>query len=157
MLSDGLSCAKVGHWLLMDGDTVRGHREHYLLSVTVCPSVVGVVEWVAWEFGVRHTPSGMASPLGRMGHAHKRPVKVPGKADPQDQREFVQKYERTKTFLWEHDRTYFLDGVHPLHNSMMVKGWVKRGRIVHLTTNTGRSRVNINGALQVATGRVVAV
>jgi len=39
-----------------------------------------------------------------------------------------------------------MDGVHPLHNSQPAFGWIKRGAEMVLKANTGRQRININGA-----------
>ena len=41
---------------------------------------------------------------------------------------------------------YFMDGCHPLHNSIAAYGWIKKGTEKALKANTGRMRLNINGA-----------
>uniref|UniRef100_UPI001FB6CEFA transposase n=1 Tax=Candidatus Thiosymbion oneisti TaxID=589554 RepID=UPI001FB6CEFA len=42
---------------------------------------------------------------------------------------------------------YFMDATHPQHNPVLAGGWIKRGEEWEVPTNTGRRRVNINGAI----------
>lgn len=37
--------------------------------------------------------------------------------------------------------------VHPQHNPVIAHGWIKRGEDREIRSNTGRRRVNINGAI----------
>ena len=53
------------------------------------------------------------------------------------------------------DPIYFMEGVHPRHNPVAAYGWIKRGTDQTMESNTGRSRVNINGAVDVARLKVV--
>ena len=48
-----------------------------------------------------------------------------------------------------------MDGVHPLHNSITCNGWIKKGTEKSIRANTGRDRLNINGACNVAKIEVV--
>ena len=45
------------------------------------------------------------------------------------------------------DKIYFLDASHPHHNNKSSYGWIPKGEERWIKTNTGRKRVNINGAL----------
>lgn len=51
---------------------------------------------------------------------------------------------------------YFVDGVHPIHNAMPAYGWIKKGCEQPLPTNTGRARLNINGALDPDSLEIIA-
>ena len=42
---------------------------------------------------------------------------------------------------------YFMDGVHPTHNTRSTHAWIRKGADRTLLTVSGRDRVNINGAL----------
>ena len=53
------------------------------------------------------------------------------------------------------DPHYYLDGVHPQHNTQLAYGWVKRGQDKLVKSNSGRQRININGALNAETLEVV--
>jgi hypothetical protein len=74
------------------------------------------------------------------------------KADPEAQREFlVTDYKKAKENSGEGGPLYFADGVHPQHNPIAGYGWIKRGKDFPLPTNTGRRRLNINGAIDITT------
>jgi transposase len=49
----------------------------------------------------------------------------------------------------------YIDGVHPQHNTMLAYGWIKKGQDNIVKSNTGRQRVNINGALDSETHAVI--
>lgn len=55
------------------------------------------------------------------------------------------------------DQIYFVDGVHPQHNSIAGYGWIKKGETKHLKTNNGRQRININGAINLDTKQVIYI
>jgi transposase len=78
---------------------------------------------------------------------YKKPKLVPGKADPQAQKEFLVEYENIKKNKGKNDPVYFMDAVHPHHNPVIACGWIKRGEDQEVPSNSGRQRVNINGAI----------
>ena len=51
---------------------------------------------------------------------------------------------------------YFADSTHPMLNPVLSSGWVRRGKEFDVKTNSGRERVNINGAIEVNTLNVVS-
>ena len=106
-----------------------------------------VAHWVEETFGVSYTESGMTAVLHRLGYVYKKPKLVPGKADATAQREFLAEYEKLKKDKGEDDPVYFMDAVHPQHNPVIACGWIKRGEDREVRSNTGRRRVNINGAI----------
>jgi transposase len=44
-----------------------------------------------------------------------------------------------------------VDATHPQHNPVLGCGWIKRGQEHPIQSNTGRQRLNINGAINVQT------
>ena len=44
---------------------------------------------------------------------------------------------------------YFADATHPQHNPQLAYAWVRQGEERQILTNTGRRRLNINGAIDV--------
>ncbi|EGV33944.1 hypothetical protein ThidrDRAFT_0099 [Thiorhodococcus drewsii AZ1] len=44
-----------------------------------------------------------------------------------------------------------MDAVHPQHNPVLGCGWIKRGKQQAIQSNTGRQRLNINGAINIET------
>ena len=53
------------------------------------------------------------------------------------------------------DKLYFLDGVHPQHNSMPAYGWLEKEKTREIRSNSGRQRLNLNGALNLKDYEVV--
>ncbi len=90
-----------------------------------------------------------------LGFFYKKPKHVPGKANRQAQEEFIEKYNKLKEDKAPEDRIYFMDGVHPMHNSQPAYGWIKNGKEATLKTNRRRQRVNINGAYDIENQKVV--
>jgi hypothetical protein len=60
---------------------------------------------------------------------------------------FFKQYEKLKQNKREEDPMYFVDAAHPQHNPVIACGWIKRGEDHVVRTNSGRQRVNINGAI----------
>lgn len=109
-----------------------------------------VARFVEGRFGVRYTPSGMTAVLHRLGYVYKKAKLEPGKhPDPEVQEAFVEKYENIKKNKAEDDVIYFMDATHPQHNPVIGCGWIKRGKEHPIQSNTGRQRLNINGAINV--------
>ncbi len=69
------------------------------------------------EYGVAYTPKGMTSLLDTLRFTNKNPKHFPGNAIRQAQEELIEKYNKLKEDKAPEDRIYFMDGVHPLHNS----------------------------------------
>ena len=118
------------------------------LQENVYLSAKEVAHWVKETFGVSYTESGMTAVLHRLGYVYKKPKLVPGKADAQAQREFLANdYKTINEDKGENDPVYFMDAVHPQHNPVIACGWIKRGEEQQIPANTGRQRLNINGAI----------
>ena len=181
LLDKGHSCLEVGEILLLDDDTIRTYRNIYLnqgaasllqdnnkgrtslVSVAQLDALEkhitentymdskGIVAWIENEFGIRYSCSGINVILKRLGFVYKKPVLTPCKANLEKQEEFVVQYKELKENLAQEDQIYFMDGVHPQHNSIASYGWIKKGKTKHLKTNNGRKRTHINGALNLQT------
>lgn len=187
LLNDGFSCVEVGKILLLDDDTIRTYRNTYLsqgaqsllidnnkgttpfltsdqledlekhVTSNVYTDSKGVVVWIENKFGIRYSCSGINALLNRLGFVYKKPVLTPCKANADKQEEFVKQYKELKENLKEQDQIYFMDGVHPQHNTIASYGWIKKGQTKHLKTNNGRKRTNINGALNLITKELIYV
>jgi len=120
----------------------------YLTAKEICA-------FVLTKYGVEYTTKGMTSLLHQMGFSYKKPKHIPGKANQKAQEEFIEKYKDLKASKSPGDRIYFMDGVHPLHNSQPAYGWIKKGKEQTLKTNTGRMRVNINGAYDIENHKAI--
>jgi transposase len=111
--------------------------------------------YVEDKYGVKYTSKGMVKLLHNLGFNYKKPKHIPGKANKQLQKDFIQRYNCLKENKAEEDNIYFMDGVHPLHNSQPAYGWIKKGKEQPLKTNTGRQRININGAYDIENHNVI--
>jgi transposase len=94
--------------------------------------------------------------LKKNGFSYKKPAVVPGKADKQAQEKWIQEYNETKENLPENEAICFIDGVHPTHNTKPSYGWIETGTHKEIPTNTGRQRVNLSGAIDIESKRVIS-
>lgn len=125
---------------------LEAHLEHQLYG-----SVKEIVAYVAERYGITYSERGMTDLLHRLGFTYKKAKVVPGKADAEAQEGFVEQYEKLKEEKGKDDPIYFMDGTHPHHNPMPAYGWIKKGVEQEIPSNTGRRRVNINGAINIET------
>ncbi len=176
-LASGWTAEDVAEVLQVDANTVRNHFKRYRqggikalghvafrgsesaldkeqqaildahLQENLYVTAKAIASWVEETFKVSYTESGMTALLHRLGYVYKKPKLVPGKADPEAQEEFLADYEKLKQDKGEDDPIYFMDAVHPQHNPVIACGWIKRGQDREVRSNTGRRRVNINGAI----------
>lgn len=114
-------------------------RTMYLTAKEICA-------FVKKTFKVKYTPKGMTSLLHQLNFTYKKPKHIPGKADIEAQRAFIRRYRKLCKTKASEDKIYFMDGVHPMHNSQPAYGWVRKGKDMVLKSNTGRQRLNLNGA-----------
>jgi transposase len=109
-----------------------------------------VARYVERRWHVRYTVSGMSAVLHRLGYCYKKAKLEPGKHPSAEVQEaFVEKYRNLKENKQEGSVIYFMDATHPQHNPVLGCGWIKRGKAFSLASNTGRQRLNINGAINV--------
>ena len=107
-----------------------------------------VAEYIWKTFGEKYSVRGVTELLKRLGYVYKKPKIVPGKANAEAQKDFLNYYEELKNKLEPDDKILFMDGVHPQHNTIAAYGWIKKGQEKEIKSNTGRQRLNINGALE---------
>jgi transposase len=177
LLASGWSAEDIADALLIDPNTVRNQFKRYQqgglagllhlayrgsdcelseadlavldtqLQTELYLSAKDVAAWVEETLGVAYTVSGMTALLHRLGFVYKKPKLVPGKADREAQEAFLAQYEELKKNKGENDAILFMDAVHPQHNPVLGYGWIKRGEDREVPSNTGRRRLNINGAI----------
>jgi transposase len=152
LLGSGWTAAQVCEALLLDQDTIRRYRTRYEqgglqdllqdrykgkqsklddrqlaelsahLQAELYMTVQEVIVYVKRQYKVSYGISGMTGLLHRLGFVYKKPKVVPGKADPQAQRAFLERYVELKETKGENDPIYFMDGTHPQHNTMGAYG-----------------------------------
>lgn len=180
-LSKGWSAAAIAEILLLDEKTSRNYFDRYqrggltalleddyagadpkltdlqmkaletYLEEHLLPDAKSVIAYIAKQYGVHYSLSGVTDVLHRLGFSYKKPTHVPGKQDPAQQQDFLKEYERIKARKGKNDPIYFADATHPQHNSIPSYGWIKKGQEKELKANCGRQRLNINGAINIET------
>lgn len=118
---------------------------------TVVTDCQQVVEYIQNTLGIRYTIDGTTKLLHRLGFVYKQIVGIPGKLNEEKQMAFIKEYQTLKENKKETEVILFGDGVHPTHNLHKTKAWIKKGQEKQVKTNTGRGRLNINGALNLET------
>jgi len=177
LLAIGYTVIEVAKVLMLDEDTIRNYVKRYLkggirklledghigsksylsaeqinkfnehLEVTTYLTVEAIIAYVEKEYCVIYSESGMNQLLHRIGFVYKKAKIIPGKANAEAQKAYLEEYKNMLKNKDKNDPHYFLDGVHPQHNTMPAYGWVKKGKDKIIKANTGRKRININGAL----------
>ena len=122
------------------------------LESKVYPSTKSVISYIKKEFGIVYTVGGVTTLLHKLGFSYKKPKGVPGKAKTEEQEAFVKRYNRVK----KKGFVYFADSTHPMLNPILSAGWIRKGKEYEVKTNSGRQRVNINGAIEMKTLNVVS-
>ena len=180
LLNDGWSYEEIAQALLLDDSTLRRYiriyeihgldglvEDHYEgrpsklseeqcarlkihLEETLYCSAKAILSYIQKTFKVSYTPQGLVPLLHRLGFVYKKTKAVPGKADPEKQKAFIETYQQLKEQKGPNDRIYFMDGAHPNHNAMPAYGWILKGQTKEIPTNTARQRINLNGAIDVS-------
>ena len=161
--------------MLLDDDTLRTHYEIYVkeglegllrfnytgglsylspketeeldrhLQSTLYSTSKEIAHYIAKKYKAEYTAEGIRGLLHKLNFVFKKTKHLPGKGDLQKQMAFVRKYKQMKALKAKQDEIYFMDGVHPVHNSVTANGWIKKGTEKSIPANTARERLNING------------
>ena len=140
-----------GSFSKLSNEELKQLKAH-LTEVTYL-TVVEIILYVKKTYGKEYAMSGMTNLLHRLGFVHKKPSMSPCKVDAVRQLEFLQKYEEIRR---SGQPVYSLDGCHPQHNSMPQYGWILKGQTKLLPSNTGRKRLNIQGAVNLDTHDLIS-
>jgi transposase len=105
-----------------------------------------VISYVKQNFHHRYSLSGIKDLLHNLNYSYKQLNLFPIKADLEQQKQFVLEFEQLNQNLTTAEEIVFIDGVHPQHNTRSSKAWIPTGTEKYLPTNTGRDRLNLNGA-----------
>jgi transposase len=177
----GWTPQEIAEALLISDQAVREHVEDYKISKKLKPSnggseeklskeqsaqleghlqkhtylyVKDIMAYVQATFRMTYTVHGLRNWLQRHGFSYKKPAIVPGKANKQQQADWLAKYEKLRNELPSDESICFTDGVHPTHNVQPAYGWIKKGVRKEIPANTGRSRLNLSGIIDVVTHNV---
>lgn len=87
--------------------------------------------------------------LRRLNFVYKKTRSVPSKSNEEAQREFVKTYCEIREKSEANKPILFIDGRHPVHNNAVSCAWIQKGSEKRIKANSGRQRLNINGALDI--------
>jgi transposase len=178
LYDDGWSSQEIAKVLLITDESVRNHIEDYktaqklkgsLENLSIEQSsqleahleehtylyVKDIVSYVEITFGVFYTVHGLRSWLKKHHFSYKKPAVVPGKANEEQQKKWIDEYEKLKAPLPEDETICFIDGVHPTHNVQPAYGWIRKGVRKEIPYNAGRSRLNLSGIVDVINHNVI--
>ena len=113
----------------------------------LCSSSLVVQAYIGQQYGVSYTQEGVIALLHRLEFSYKKTKLIPAKADLVKQERFVEEFGQLEKALPTNEVILFGDGTHPQHNTQASYAWIAKGKEREILSNTGRVRVNINGAI----------
>lgn len=179
MLNDGYSYSEISEILLIDDTTARKYFEIYvnkgidellvmryegrdsklsgiqlyILSRHIEENIIRdakeIKNYINEQFNVEYSEKYIPKLMSTLGYSYKKATLVPSKADEKRQLEHVEMYEMLKDAKDKEDVILFADGAHPTHNTHPIRCYIKKGEKKEIPSNSGRTRVNIHGAINI--------
>ena len=134
------------------------HREKLKAWITgTLPRTTNEVgAWIERECGVTcESRSGLVALLHRLGMEYRPPAVIPRKLDPTKQRAFIEAYEALLNRLPADEAVMFADATHPTRAVRPAGCWAPRDTPLAVEQTSGRERLNIQGAIDLESGRTV--
>lgn len=177
LLDEGFSYQQVAKILLLDEMTIRRYEKEYrkegiegllechyqgsigiltkqeeealrsYLRENIYQTVKSIVAYVSDTYKKDYSIEGMTHLLHRLHFSYKKTKVIPGKYNAEKQEQFKEAYKELKKNKQQEDTIYFVDACHPHHNNRPFYGWIDKGEEKSIKTNSGRERLNLNGAL----------
>lgn len=180
---DGYSYVEISRILLKDDVSVRRYVNEYVKSHQLKPQhhgsapklndtqerqliahlttttylyVKDIAAYIEACFGISYSISGLRDWLRAHDFRYKKPQPTPAKANPTQQEAFIVEYKALKDqALNRHEPIYFIDSVHPHHQTQLAYGWILRGLKKYIATPGKPLRLNITGAIDLSTYDVI--
>lgn len=125
------------------------------LQTQVHLTVRSICDWVYKQFNVLYSIAGMTAWLRRKEFRYKLPKGTPLKADEAQQEAFIEDYLEQVEQSSAEQPIVFMDAVHPTMATKITHGWIKKGVNKLIATTASRTRVNVIGAIELSTLKVV--
>src|SRR5450830_923990 len=110
--------------------------------------------WIEQEFGhVYSGRSGLIALLHRLGLEYHKPSVIPRKLNEEKQKAFIKSYDNLLNSLADNEAVLFADAVHPTHAARPAGCWAPSQEKLAIEQTSGRDRINIHGAIDLATGQ----
>ena len=117
-----------------------------------------VCQYVKYKFHVQYTAQGMVKTLHRLGYSYKKPRGIPAKVPSADEQKACAEVIKNVIKKQRVDEiAFFVDASGFEHNVKLEYGWIKKGKEKIVRTNSGRKKLNVNGAYNAQTQEVVAL
>jgi transposase len=129
--------------------------ETHLEEITYT-KVIDICTHVETTLCVHYTVSGMTKWLRQHGFRYKHPKIVPAKADTAKQEEFIEEYLGLLVDTPANEPILFMDSAHPTMATKPVCGWIKKGVDKPIAQTASRTRVNVMGAIELASMNIVS-
>ena len=180
---DGCSYSDIARILLIDDETVKRHIKDYFSKKKTTTSnggserllseaqqielsqhlekityldVKSICSHVKSKYKITYSESGMRQLLHALKFCYKKPHSVPAKANKEAQGAFVEEYKALKKSCEKAgEPIYFMDAVHPEHQTKMAYGWIKKGQRKLMPTTPTQKRVHYLGAVNLVGHRVI--
>lgn len=147
--SDGLEKYLDRHYVPYMGKLSEDDLKH--LEVEVSTGLYSCAQevqgYILQTFGIEYSLSAVRLILGKLNFVYKKTSEVPSNFDEAEQDAFLAQLVPFLNETGPKEPVYFVDAVHPQHNTRSTYAWIKRGEKKAIPTNSGRSRININGAM----------
>lgn len=180
--TDGYSYSEIARLLLLDDETIRRHVTDYFSSNKLSPEnggskshlnpkqseefqahlqeqtylyVKDICHYIKKKYKIHYTNSGMTKWLHANGFCYKKPHAVPAKADKSQQKKFIAAYKRLKKKAGNKEPIYFVDSVHPEHQTRLAYGWIMKGERKSIAMTGRQYRLNIIGGISLSEHKVV--
>jgi transposase len=126
------------------------------LEIHTFIKVVEICAYVEKKYGLIYSKQGMIGWLHNHSFSFKKPKTVPRKIDSIKQQEFISYYEDLcKRASDNNDPILFMDSVHPTMATKITYRWIRTGTDKMIATTASRTRLNITGALELKTMKLV--
>src|SRR5712675_671175 len=124
------------------------------VSTTLPRSTRQIGAWIEQQFGLEYeSRSGLIALLHRLGLEYHKPNVIPAKLDEDKQKAFIENYEKLLNSLGDDEAVLFADAVHPTHAARPAGCWAPKQEKLAIEQTSGRDRINIHGAIDLATGQ----
>ena len=182
LCDDGWSYEMIGKALLLDDQTVGNYVKAYResgklkhesggssgklaveeaqelrkhLELVLYLHIKDICAHVKETYQKTYTIAGMQSWMHCQGFVYKNPKGIPAKANIELQDKFIKEYGILMKTTPEDEPVLFGDCVHPTQATKLSCGWIKKGKEQYVPTTGSKERVNIAGAINLATLEVI--
>jgi len=179
---DGYTYTEIAKILLLDDETIRRHVVDYFRENKLSPDnggspskltpsesqklishldefaylhVKDICRYVCITFKQKYSLSGMTKWLHENKFSYKKPHGVPAKANREIQNQFIDYYNNLKEEAGDKEPIYFVDSVHPQHQTKLSYGWILQGKRKAIATTGRQKRLNFMGGICLKGHRIV--